>query len=422
MSKDFTTLKYALGIEASNLNQAAEPTEITKRFNEFLISVFNNDFASGLVKSLEWLNFSDKKKDLIMTIFKVDPSYDLESLKGLDESQIVEEYLKLTGSVLDYVGDKPRLTFGEDFKGKKLPFLPQYLIDQSLILKLDCEWLESLDGLPADIYKIEICTGNFSGRQQNLPSNLKVLKVGMFINVEGLDLSNCILIGQNYLFRFDDSTVFHEDYFIRSFEDKRSLFGPNLWYSRDLINLDLSNANLSKCYFSKLEDCDLSNANLQKSDLLRADVTRLNLTGANLEGAVIDIKYKKYLRGLGFDVTLIDFREFWRPNFDRFTHPYRVTDLRKKPPVRAHESFEPIRTSISIPGQPKSNTSSGLYPGVIDLGPDVISTSTYNFDFEERLGPVDYFSGQISPNIKPPIELDSEFFEKLEAFIKSKKD
>ena len=410
----------ALGIEVSNQGEATKVSETSKRFNEFLISVFNNDFASGLVKSLEWLNFSDNKKDVIMTIFKIDPNYDLESLKGLDESQIVEEYLKLTGSVLDYVGDKPRLTFGEDFKGKKLPFLPQYLIDQGLILRLNCKWLESLDGLPADIYKIEIFNGRFSGRQQNLPSNLKVLKVRIYFNVEGLDLSNCILIGRNHLFRFDDSTVFHKDYFIRSIEGRKSLFGPNLSYHDDSINLDLSNANLSECYFLKLEDCDLSNASLQNSDLLRTDVTRLNLTGANLEGAVIDIKYKKYLRGLGFDVTLIDFREFWRPNSREFwRHDSGVTNPRRiKPPVRAHDSSRPIRTNISIPGQQKSKTSSG----VIDLGPDVISTSTYGLEFKEPLDSLDYFSGQISPYIKPPIELDSEFFENLEAIFKSKKD
>jgi len=179
-------------IEPSELN---EVSEISKSFNEFLISVFNNDFADGLMKSLDWLNFSDNKKDLIMTIFKINPDYDLESLKGLDESHILEAYLKLTGLSLEYEGANPclkldeGLNFNPYYKGIvtfSYP-IPRFLLDKGLILDFtDLRSLESLRGLPEGLEQLSIDSCNNLESLEGVKEGLKVLNIRRCKSLESL--------------------------------------------------------------------------------------------------------------------------------------------------------------------------------------------------------------------------------------------
>ena len=176
-------------IEPSELN---EVSEISKKFNEFLFSVLGNEFEGGLMKSLEWLNFSDNKKDLIMTIFKIDPNYDLKTLQGMGEDHLLSEYLRIGNMILELNDDGLlQLQVNEEYLLSNL-YIPIILNERGLneLIIEESKNLECIVALPDSLYKLKVFGCNKLLNLGVLPKNLKMLELRSCNQLENISVLN----------------------------------------------------------------------------------------------------------------------------------------------------------------------------------------------------------------------------------------
>lgn len=82
-------------INESGDNKSLNVSDLDKEFNELLISKLNNPETGleGLFKSLELLKLTNKTKQIIIDLYKINKDYEIEKIIGLNEEQIQEIYI-----------------------------------------------------------------------------------------------------------------------------------------------------------------------------------------------------------------------------------------------------------------------------------------------------------------------------------------